>query len=364
MIKLDLRANVGGFQLNVVFNTSGGITGLFGPSGAGKTSLMKVLAGLLEPDSGKIVVNDQVLFCGNDGINLSPRQRHVGYVSQAANLFPHLTVLRNLTYSQWAGRRKSSLILDDVCTLMGIEHLLERKPVSLSGGERQRVAIGRALLSGPQLLLMDEPVSALDSKRKIEVMELIEAIHLATKLPIVFISHSVEEIVRLADDVVVMQEGRVANFGSLEKVLGQVNLHDMKNSEPTGCLLRGKCTGYETSAGLIEINVEGQNAYLPGKSIANGERVRLWLKANDVALALQKPQGISIQNLFDCRVSYIKDIGSFHVEIGLTLGEQIFCSHITRKAAQDLELKPGQSCVALVKAVALAGDGLVGLTDG
>jgi molybdate transport system ATP-binding protein len=353
MIQIDVEARLGEFELRAKFETSGAITALFGPSGSGKTSLVRIIAGLQTPCDGLIRIAGKTLFDKEAGINLAPRQRRVGYVFQDANLFPHFSVKQNLAYSHWAGGRKSEIGIDTVCQVLGIGHLLERRPVALSGGERQRVAIGRAILSDPAVLLLDEPLSALDMKLKFEILPFLEEVRDRFKIPMIYISHSVDEVTRLADYLVVMDEGKLSACGPIEEVLGGLDIRGTGDGLEAGSLLVGNCDSFDAGMGLAQIGVEGQSVSLPISAMQTGTGVRLRIKANDVALALAKPVGTSIQNMLECEITRISQVGLSHVEVGLKLGGQQMRSRITAKAAQDLKLAVGGKCIAMLKAVAL-----------
>ena len=357
MIEVDIKSQLGAFQLRAKFDCGDGITALFGPSGAGKTSLMRMIAGLEAPLSGIIRVAGRTLFDKAARINLAPRHRRVGYVVQQANLFPHLNVRQNLNFSRWAGRRRNSIETATVCEVLGIGHLLERKPEGLSGGERQRVAIARALLSDPAILLLDEPLSALDIKRKSEILPFLEQVRDEFNIPMIYISHSVDEVTRLANHLVVMDEGQISAFGAIEQILGRLDIRGTGDRLEAGSLISGQCTGFDPAMGLAQIDVEGQQVSLPAPHMQSGLKLRLRIKANDVALALEKPQGTSIQNMLDCEITAIEQIGPSHVEVSLKLGAQQLRSRITKKAANDLDLSPGNQTIALLKAVALESAG-------
>lgn len=353
MIEMDVKSRKGDFQLDTGFEMAGRVCALFGPSGSGKTTLVRMIAGLETPQEGKISIAGEIVFDAENGINWTPRQRRVGVVYQNANLFPHFNVRRNLEYSIWAGRRKSRLAFDKVSEVLGIGNLLERRPLTLSGGEKQRVALGRAMLSDPSILLMDEPLSALDIKRKLEILPFLEKIRDEFDIPMVYVSHSVDEVTRLADHLVVLEEGQVVAAGAIEIVLAQVNILGSGEQLEAGNLLFGRCIEYDAAHGLAKIDVEGQVVFLPAAGMETGRQVRLRIKAGDVALALVKPTGTSIQNMLECVVQDIELSGFSHAELTLALGNQKMRSRITRKAVSDLKLATGNNCIALLKAVAL-----------
>ncbi|MDR0253553.1 MAG: molybdenum ABC transporter ATP-binding protein, partial [Brucellaceae bacterium] len=221
-LDLNVKGGNGGFRVEAAFRAETGVTALFGASGAGKTTLLRMIAGTLRPEEGRIAIGNLVLFDSAKNINLKPEERRIGYVYQDARLFPHLNVLRNLTYAQWAGKRKPERKLEEITELLGIGALLQRKPHQLSGGEKQRVAIGRALLSAPRLLLLDEPLSSLDHARRQEILPYLERLRDESGLPIVFVSHEVDEVARLADTLVLLERGRVRESGSVFDIFSQI----------------------------------------------------------------------------------------------------------------------------------------------
>ncbi len=353
MIEIDIKALLDQFELQAKFEAAGGITALFGPSGAGKTSLIRLIAGLETPNSGSVRISGRTLFDNVHGVNLPPRSRRVGYVFQDAKLFPHINVKHNLTYSRWAGRRSGTIKIDKVCKVLGIEALLQRMPEKLSGGERQRVAIGRALLSDPSVLLLDEPLSALDIGRKLEILPFLEEVRDEFGVPMIYISHSVDEVTRLADHLVIMKNGTVSAYGAIEDVLRNLEIRGSGDALEAGSLISGSCSGFDNELGLAQIDVDGQLVYLPISAIDIGKPLRLRIKANDVALALSKPDDTSIQNMLECKIIRLEKTGPSHVEVSLMIGTQQIRSRITRKSAIDLALENGNNCIALLKAVAL-----------
>lgn len=357
MIEIEVSAKRGEFHLQTQFSFAGGITALFGPSGSGKTSLIRLIAGLDTPDNGLIEISGRTLFDKAHDINLPVHQRNVGYVLQEANLFPHLNILHNLNYARWAGRRKPIIDSEDVCTVLGIKNLLDRMPDKLSGGERQRVAIGRALLSDPAILLLDEPLSALDYSRKLEILPFLEQIRDRYAIPMIYISHSVDEITRLADHLVVLDHGRQSAFGPIETVLRDLDIRGAGDALEAGSLLNGICTGFDSKVALAQIDIGEQILQLPIAAMKIGTQVRLRIKANDVALALSKPLDISIQNMLVSNITALRQTDASHVTVELKIGTQQIRSHITKKAADDLALSEGKSCIALLKSVALEGRG-------
>lgn len=226
MIEIDIRHRQGTFGLDVSIQSMSRLTAIFGASGSGKTSVLNVVAGLIAPQSGRVVVDGRTLLDTEGGVRLAPHRRRVGYVFQEARLFPHLTVRRNLLYGRFFTRRAERFgSLDEVVSLLGLDHLLQRRPSSLSGGERQRVAIGRALLASPRLLLMDEPLASLDDDRKNETMPYLERLRDELKVPILYVSHSRAEVDRLAGSIIMLDNGRMVERESgLKPVTAAINV--------------------------------------------------------------------------------------------------------------------------------------------
>ena len=225
-LSVNIQNSLGEFSLNADFYCDKGVTALFGKSGAGKTSIVQLIAGLIQPDNGKIIIDDEIVFDKEKRINLPAEDRRVGYVFQESRLFPHMIVRKNLNFGMRRRKRAgfNTLPFDDVVDILGISNLLERGTYSLSGGERQRIALGRALLSGPRLLLMDEPLAALDIERRWEIIPFIERIHRQFDIPVIYVSHSVDEILQLADNMVLLNEGQVIAAGSIESVMNRPDL--------------------------------------------------------------------------------------------------------------------------------------------
>ena len=238
MLEVDIEHRLGAFELDIHFRSGRGLTALFGRSGAGKTSIVNVIAGLVRPERGRIVVDGSVLIDTELGIWVPAHRRRVGYVFQEDRLFPHLTVRQNLLFGRWFATRPSPAArLDDVVDLLGISPLLDRRPARLSGGEKQRVAIGRALLASPRLLLMDEPLASLDAQRKDEILPYIERLRDQAGVPIIYVSHAVAEVTRLASTIVLISDGRVRAVGPLQEIRGRAELYPMAGRFEAGAVL-------------------------------------------------------------------------------------------------------------------------------
>jgi molybdate transport system ATP-binding protein len=353
VLAVSVTGEAGEFRLNADFEAGSGITTLFGHSGAGKTTILKMIAGMTRPKTGRIVAGGRVLFDSDARIDLPPQGRQVGFVFQDGRLFPHLSVRRNLTYARWAGRRRATRPFEEVVALLGLESHLDRSTTTLSGGERQRVAIGRALLSDPAILLMDEPLSSLDQARRLEILPYIEAIRDETAIPIVYVSHEIDEVARLADTVVVLEQGRMLAAGPAAEIFGRLDLGDTLGRQEAGALIEGIVREVEPEYGVAVIDADGARLELVGEGFSAGEAVRLRIRARDVAIARQVQAGHSIRNQLPCVVEEIVKAGPAFVELALKLGSQRLRSRITRKSADEMAIAPGQKVVALLKAVAV-----------
>jgi len=356
MIEVAVEKKLGSFALDVKFTAdSTGITALYGRSGAGKTSLVNALAGLSKPDRGRIVVEGEVLFDSEAGIDLPPERRRLGYVFQEGLLFPHYAVRGNLLY----GRRRGAegVPFATVVTLLGLEGLLDRKPASLSGGEKQRVALGRALLAGPRLLLMDEPLASLDQPRKAEILPFIERLRDELAIPIVYVTHAMEEIVRLADTLVLISEGRVAAVGTVEDLTSRLDLRPLTGRFEGGAVLRCTVAEHDAEYGLTRLAFPGGRLSVARLDLPPGAQVRVRVRARDVVLALERPAGLSIRNAFPARVVEIAPAGGPAVDLRLEVrgdGQSaMLWARVTRRALTELGLEIGSAVYALVKTVAL-----------
>lgn len=354
MIEVDIALTLGGFDLAAAFDVpEGSVTALFGRSGSGKSTIIDCVAGLRRPDRGRIVVGGETLFDASRA-NVPPERRRLGYVFQDARLFPHLSVETNLRYGERRARTDRRIAtFDDVVTLLGIGHLLGRRPGTLSGGERQRVAIGRALLSQPRALLMDEPLAALDRERKAEVLPYIERLRDRFGLPILYVSHAVEEVVRLAQKVVRIDHGRITGIGPVEEMLSGGAIGD---EHGPATVLRAVVKRHDARYGLTVLEIgAGRELVTPAIERPVGSEVRVRILARDVSLALEQPTGISIQNRLEASVAEIARPSPFIVDVRLDIGAPLW-SRISAKATEELALAAGKRVVALIKTVALESD--------
>ncbi|WP_316976710.1 molybdenum ABC transporter ATP-binding protein [Shumkonia mesophila] len=353
MLEVDVRRRAGSFLLDARFCADVGLTALFGRSGSGKTSLVDTLAGLNRPDEGRIVIDGHTLFDSKAGIDLPPERRRLGYVFQEARLFPHLSVAGNLTYGMKltppAERHQD---FDRVVDLLDLRAHLRRRPATLSGGEKQRVAIGRALLASPRILLMDEPLASLDAARKAEILPFIERLRDEMRLPVVYVSHAIEEVIRLADTMVVMSDGQVAASGPVEAIMSRLDLHPLTGRYETGAVLVATVVGADLAYGLTELSFADRRLWVPRVDLPVGTPLRVRIRARDVSLSLTPPERISILNVLEGTVEEL-DIGEQpQVDVRIDVGAPII-ARITRRSAENLGLRPGVRIYVLIKAVAV-----------
>lgn len=351
-LRVAAKHRFGHFSLKAEFEAAGGVTALFGRSGSGKTSLMRIIAGLVRPDEGQVVFDGHVLLDTRGHTFVKPHQRRFGYVFQEARLFPHLSVRRNLSYGRWFSphplRRDE---FDRVVELLGIENLLDRSPDRLSGGEQQRVAIGRALLSAPRLLLMDEPLAALDEERKGEILPYLERLRDEAGVPIIYVSHAVAEVARLADRVVLLQEGQVKAVGDPNSVFASRGRSALDRRE-AGSVLVGTVESCDPNTGIASVRLKQRALLLPQTGLGLGQVVRLHVPERDVMLSTIEPQGLSALNVLPGVItSMAEDDGS--VVVTVSCGGDEISARITSFSAQKLELLVGQQAFAVIKSVAL-----------
>lgn len=351
MLELNFTQTLGSHCLQVNESLPAtGITAVFGVSGAGKTSLINAISGLTRPQQGVIRLNGRVLNDASAGVMLPPEQRRIGYVFQDARLFPHYRVRGNLRYGiapQMAGQ------FDKLVALLGIGHLLDRFPWSLSGGEKQRVAIGRALLTAPELLLLDEPLASLDVPRKRELLPYLQNLAREIHIPMLYVSHSLEEILHLADNVLVLDNGAVKAFGPLESVWGSKVMHPWLPAEQQSTVLKTTVIGPHEHYAMTALAVGGQQLWVPQLDMPPGSTVRVRIQATDVSLALVMPQHTSIRNILQARVIESYDDNG-HVEVKLDLGGAILWGRISPWARDELGITPGLELFAQIKSVSIS----------
>ena len=354
MIDVAVEKRLPGFDLAVAFANDDGATALFGRSGSGKSLTLAIIAGLLRPNRGHVVVGGARLVDTDSRAFVPMHRRRIGLVFQDSHLFPHLSVKQNLVFGRWFAPRSSPAVsLDNVVETLGIGALLARRPGALSGGERQRVAIGRALLAAPRLLLFDEPFAALDRQRKLEILPLIERVRDEFGVPIVYVSHALEEVVRLAAHVVVLERGRVVAAGAPEAVLGATRRSAENPRFGRASILTATTGAYDESFDLTALTHAAGTLWLAGRAGAPGTPIRVLINATDVSLAPGDPGPLSIRSALAGRIAGIVPDGPLAaVTIALDGGEALVAL-VTRRALHDLRLSEGAPVRALVKTVAL-----------
>jgi molybdate transport system ATP-binding protein len=354
VLEVDIAHRLAAFELDIHFRTGRGLTALFGRSGAGKTSVVNAIAGLIRPERGRIVVDGSVLIDTERGIRAPAHQRRVGYVFQEGRLFPHLTVRQNLLFGRWFARDSVPASgLDDVVDLLGIAPLLDRRPGRLSGGEKQRVAIGRALLASPRLLLMDEPLAALDAGRKDEILPYLERLRDQASVPIVYVSHSVAEVTRLANTIVLISDGRVRAVGPVQEVMGRAELYPLAGRFEAGAVLAVRVAAHDARWRLTELTGAFGKLMVPLLDAPVGAALRVRIRARDVILALTPPIGISALNVLAGRVEALVPIEEGALEVELRLGVERLLARVTRRSGEALGLVPGRQVFAVIKTVAI-----------
>jgi molybdate transport system ATP-binding protein len=351
-LNVDIRRRLGAFSLDAAFETSGRLTALFGPSGSGKTSLVNLIGGLLRPDEGRIVADGRVLADTAARIFVPRHKRRIGYVFQDARLFPHMTVSQNLRYGRFftpASARYGDV--DGVVELLGLGHLLDRRPGLLSGGEKQRVAIGRALLASPRLILMDEPLASLDDRRKAEIMPYIERLRDETKVPIVYVSHSVSEVARLATDIVVLEEGRVAAAGPTSEILQRLDLLPEEERNEGGAVLEMRVTGRNEAFGMSSLASRAGEIHVAGLDVVAGATIRVRIRARDVIVATERPRGLSALNILAGNIAGVSSGNGHFADVLIDCNGEIITARITRQSAEMLGLTAGLDVFAVIKSV-------------
>ncbi|MEM8645026.1 MAG: molybdenum ABC transporter ATP-binding protein [Pseudomonadota bacterium] len=331
-----------------------GITALFGPSGSGKSTLLRILAGLEKRAKGRVVFNGTVWADSASGMYVPAHRRSVGLVFQDGRLFSHLTVGGNLNYAlSRSPKDQRPISFDQVVEALDLSALLERKPDGLSGGERQRVALGRTVLTQPGLLLLDEPLSALDVRRKGELLPFIEKVPDVFGIPCIFVSHAVDEVARLADDAIILRDGEVALRGELPDIFQQLDMHGFTGNFEAGAVVEARVIEHDTQYQLTNLDLGGEVMQMPMVSSLNpGDQVRLRIRARDVSLALKRPSGVSIRNCLPAVVEEVRaEPDTAFAEVLVRVGQQGLRSRITRQSADELKLAPGLKAYALVKSV-------------
>lgn len=341
------------FTLDVAFEAPPGVTVLFGRSGSGKTTVVNALAGLLMPRGGRIALNGNVLFDRAAGIRLPPHRRRMGYIFQEGRLFPHMTVRQNLAFGRWfAPSKPPAAESDRIVEMLGIGHLLDRRPGALSGGEKQRVAIGRALLSEPNLILADEPLASLDEARKAEILPYFERLRDEVSVPILYVSHSAAEVARLATTIVVLEDGRVTRQGAAADVLGDPMVMPL-GVRAAGAVLEVTVAAHHPD-GLTELDASGLPLFLPKIAHGVGRSLRVRIAANEVLLSRDAPSGLSALNILPGTIERIRPGDGPGAIVSIRTKAGTILARVTRRSVEALGFEPGVTCHAVIKAVAIA----------
>ena len=352
-LALTVKLKRGNFSLLVEENIPlENVTALFGESGSGKTTLLRIIAGLEKKAWGKVALGKTYWQNDETKTFLPPHKRSIGYVFQDNRLFNHLNVEGNLRFGYDRSEAKNRVRFNDVVDALDLSDLLLRTPHSLSGGEKQLVSIGRALLSGPELLLMDEPLSALDAKRKAEVIPYIEQLPSNFSIPVLYVTHNLEEVTRLAPNMLLLSEGKIAGKGKVEKLLERIDLWSVTGRLAAGSVLNAEVKTHLSDWGVTVLTVAGHELRIPAINASPGTLIRLRVQAKDVALATQKPVGLSIRNILSAQILSIDIEEDIFAEVLLDIGGTNLRARVTREAVDDLKLATGQKVYALIKSVA------------
>ncbi len=343
---LTLTHSFGSFDLDISLSGAAGVTVLFGPSGAGKTTVIRAMAGLLTPNQGHIKLAGQDVFCSQKKINIPTHKRGIGYVFQDARLLPHKSVAQNLTFNC------SAPIDHDLMERLGIAHLLARRPHRLSGGEAQRVAFARALMHARHMLLLDEPLAALDAPRKAAILPYLDQLKSKSALPMLYVTHSVEELARLADQVIILDQGRVVQAGSVFDVLSEPSCIPYLGVHEAGSVLAG--TIMQHGNGLSQLDTAIGPLEVPQLSGLPGEPVRIRLLARDIILAKQRPKEISARNILPVTIEHIAPGRGPGAAVTLRARDTKLLARITQRSRVELGLEPGLQIFAILKATSVS----------
>lgn len=351
MLKINASKKLAEFEWQGQLEIRPGFTALFGQSGAGKTSLVKMVAGLLTPDEGEIAIGGTCVFSSRKRVNLPPERRPVGVVFQDGRLFPHLSVRGNLEYGRPRGAR-SAPALDEVIELLELETLLGRRPMRLSGGEQQRVAIGRALLTAPDVLLLDEPLAGLDGERRGEVLGFLERLRRDTGRIIIYVTHRLEEVVRLADRLALIDRGVVRSAGGLQELLGRPELQSLIGQRSAGALLVCRIEQEDDGDGLSRLWCSGHTLFLPRLDLPRDADIVLQVRAGDVSLSLEPPRQSSVLNIMKGTVERVVQEDGALADVVVNVGQTLW-ARVTRRSVRELGLSPGVEVYATIKAASL-----------
>ncbi|MEE2745602.1 MAG: molybdenum ABC transporter ATP-binding protein [Pseudomonadota bacterium] len=354
MLNAKFSLSFGNFRLEPIFHShEGNITAIFGQSGAGKTSIVKTIAGLITPNKGTIKMGENILYEGIKGINMPPHKREVGYVFQDGRLFPHMSVKQNLLY----GLRnrlspQNTYDFEDIVKLLHLRELLDRMPPKLSGCEIQRTAIGRALLSYPRLLLMDEPLASIDLQHRHEILPFIKSIRESLGITIIYVTHSIEEVIYLADDIILISEGKVVAQDSVETIMSRLDLLPLTNQYDAGSVISVKYIKYDSVYDIGELEFQGGTLHIPGLNGQINEPFRAHIRARDVSLMLAKPEDTSVLNVLEGNIIQVSWNKTPHIDLLIDVGVPLIAT-ITKKSFDTLDLRVGSTVFAMIKAVAI-----------
>jgi molybdate transport system ATP-binding protein len=356
MLTVAAAKRRGTFALNVRFELpTPGVVALFGRSGCGKSTAVNIIAGLLQPDSGRVVLDDTVLVDLQQGVDVPPERRRIGYVFQDTRLFPHLSVAANLRYAQKRAVGAPYVDLAAVTSLLDLAGLLNRRTHQLSGGERQRVAIGRALLTQPRLLLLDEPLAALDEARREEVLPYLETLRDQLAIPMVYVTHDFAEVLRLATHIVLMEAGSVTAQGTVGEMSLNPRLRSIIGPDEVGAIIDGVVLGVDSSSNLTRVRVGQGELNVQSRGLAVGTALRVQLLARDIIVSTRIPQHLSVRNSLAGIVTSIQGDDDDSDLITIDIGAEEIVARVTKAATRDLSLRPGMEAWALVKSVSLRG---------
>ncbi|HEU4623343.1 MAG TPA: molybdenum ABC transporter ATP-binding protein [Steroidobacteraceae bacterium] len=366
MLSVALRKSRDGFALDLAFAApTPGVVALFGRSGCGKSTTVDLIAGLLEPDEGHVKLGDDTLLDTRRGVHVPAEKRRIGYVFQDSRLFPHFSVAGNLRYGQKRARAGAERIgFDEVVALLGLDGLLARRPHQLSGGERQRVALGRALLSQPRLLLLDEPLASLDAARREEVLPYFEALRDRLSIPMVYVSHQFDEVLRLATHVVLLDAGKVVAQGSPSEVSLRPELRAIVGPEAVGAVLDGTIESVDDARKLAELRLGYGILHISSRDVRVGSTMRVQLLARDIILATEEPRGLSVRNAIRGVIDEIAADDDEARLVRVDIGGAFVLSRVTTAAVDALDLRRGSPVWVLVKAVSMRGHTFTAPTTG
>jgi molybdate transport system ATP-binding protein len=354
MLSVAVKKRRGSFSLDACFELpTPGVVALFGRSGCGKSTLVNVIAGLLNADTGRVALDDLVLLDTERRLCVPPERRRIGYVFQDARLFPHMSVAANLKYGERRAPAHRFVSLDGVADLLALGSLMHRRTHQLSGGERQRVAIGRALLSQPSLLLLDEPLASLDTARRDEVLPYLEILRDQLAVPMVYVSHNFDEVLRLATYVVLMESGRTIAQGGVGEMSLNKDLRSIIGADAVGAIVDGTVLGMDTSSGLMRVKVGRGELKVQAASVAVGTKLRVQLLARDLIVATEAPRHLSVRNILSGVVTTVTSDDAESDLVAIDIGGTVIMARVTKAATRELALRAGLPAWALVKAVSL-----------